>query len=506
MNNRRVVQKIELLKQIINKSLKPTTVEMISKKQWCIIVIIALIGVMTLPRAIINYGLDSDAVTVAQAAEAFLSTGVYRTSRLPGYPLFEYILTLIIPWAGHIGANLFVLGTYILSVVGFARLVSERKERFLLTILFALTPILLVNAVTTLDYIPGSALIIWCYLCAEKNRHALASILLGLSIACRLTNVLFIIPIFVFLLLRQVTVFKAILLSLLSILLGFIFYVPIFLHVGFRMFHVPHPVHRPLTYILATGYNGLMLFGPIAGFFILMIFVVKSNTILKSFKKLIQLKSATFAVEITTIVLYVAFFLRLSDETAYLIPIVPFFYLIISRWLSKKELVLVGALIVVYAVFTVEFKGGEMAMRHLTCRPRWGIVVRDFIYRREWELLRSRISKFERLNKTVVLTGMGQQFTYKNDALVPVDYMDISQALDPKGIRGSSDIYKLAGRNIYFVYSLSKQNVTLLQKKGYDLCVFAGPGAAFTLTEFGYNPYNLGIERVEVLNNRAFYK
>src|SRR5690349_2127647 len=66
----------------------------------------------TLPRAWINYGPDENGPNSAQAALNLAQTGVYRTPRDPGNPLFDYLLALVVPWASYIGANLLVLSFY----------------------------------------------------------------------------------------------------------------------------------------------------------------------------------------------------------------------------------------------------------------------------------------------------------------------------------------------------------------------------------------------------------
>src|SRR5439155_11362773 len=81
-----------------------------------------IIALATLPRIFTNYGNDEDAWRIARAADTLATTGRYEPSRLPGNPLFEYLLTPIIPFVGHIGSNLLVLLSYILAVAIFAYL------------------------------------------------------------------------------------------------------------------------------------------------------------------------------------------------------------------------------------------------------------------------------------------------------------------------------------------------------------------------------------------------
>src|SRR5947209_2814131 len=72
-------------------------------RAWPLLFALAVVPA-TLPRLLLNYGTDEDAWRSANAAANLAATGVYNPSRLPGNPLFEYVLALVVPWASHIGS------------------------------------------------------------------------------------------------------------------------------------------------------------------------------------------------------------------------------------------------------------------------------------------------------------------------------------------------------------------------------------------------------------------
>src|SRR5689334_23760562 len=91
-----------------------------------------IVAAATLPRAWLTYGPDENGSNSAQAALNLARTGVYRTPRDPGNPLFDYLLALVVPRASYVGSNLMVMGFYVLAVAAFAYLVWDSRRRLLL--------------------------------------------------------------------------------------------------------------------------------------------------------------------------------------------------------------------------------------------------------------------------------------------------------------------------------------------------------------------------------------
>ena len=136
----------------------------------------------------------------------------------------------------------------------------------------------------------------------------------------------------------------------------------------------------------------------------------------------------------------------------------------------------------------------------------WGILVGDYLDRNELELLRNGIGCFPGASKAVILTGMGPDLTYKNQFLVKASYTDISSQLDQNGIWGMDHITKIANKNVFLIYALSKDNCAFLQKDGWKIYIFSEHAPAIVYNAYKFDPFNIGIEKLEVLNPNAFYK
>ncbi|MDP3767009.1 MAG: hypothetical protein Q8S13_03260, partial [Dehalococcoidia bacterium] len=113
----------------------------------------------------LGYGTDPDAWRVALTATFLRSDGEYVPSRLPGYPLHEFVTAGLID-GGWILTN---LTTVLISLVGvflFAWLLRklELPHRGALTLGFAFAPLLWINSVTTIDYMWALTFILGAYL------------------------------------------------------------------------------------------------------------------------------------------------------------------------------------------------------------------------------------------------------------------------------------------------------------------------------------------------------
>ncbi|MFZ5868293.1 MAG: hypothetical protein ACOYXY_20585 [Thermodesulfobacteriota bacterium] len=466
----------------------------------------AIFVLMTLPRLVLNPGLDGDSFRGMMAAEYLAQEGVYHPSRLPGNPLFEYLLAIVAPAGGHILSNLVVLGFYFACIVAFSLIARERRDSLLLVGLFALTPLLLVNAATTMDYIPGLAMTLWSYVMAGKNRFVAAFVLAGLAIGFRLSNAVFLVPLGLFTIMAGKGIALVSLCSVLGVSLGLAFYLPIFTEFGLRMVQSPPHAFHGVSYILFTGYKLLMVLGPVAAVGIAVLLVLARRDVASRTVQAFRDRDRSYILEISSVLVFFLVFLFHSDESEYLIPAIPFFYLLLGRWLDRRGLLVTAALVASFALISVELKGGESGRRHPTIRPAQGIVLKDYQERKELEALRRGVARFAETDRAVIIHGYGPVLGYKNPELVPAQYAEISPELDVSGISEWSQIHRLPGRQVFLVSGISRANAELLMRDGYWLFCFSESAPSHLMRSWGYDPYELGIARLEILNDKAFYK
>jgi hypothetical protein len=148
-----------------------------------------------LPFLVAGYGADTDAYRVALAARYLWSSGEYLPSRLPGYPLHELPVALLV-WGGPLLTNLATALVAFAGVLIFDRIVVALgvPGRGWLLVAMGFTPWLLVTSTATLDHHWALTAMLAAYLATIRERFVLAGLLLGVAAGCRITAAAFLLP------------------------------------------------------------------------------------------------------------------------------------------------------------------------------------------------------------------------------------------------------------------------------------------------------------------------
>jgi hypothetical protein len=480
------------------------------------------VGAMVLPRAFIDYGQSGDAWDNALDAMTLVrqgfTAGVPHLIRFPpGVPLFWYVLMPVAQW-GHVATNLTVFAFYLLSVLLFHKVVAGGRHSRILTVLFALTPILITDAAITQDFVCGLAMLLGGYLALSNARYVLAGFLLGLAIGFRVTNVLFLIPATLFVYFGRAeerpgtTWISVASLWVTAIAVGLALYLPIIAHAGFEIF-VPGEAFgtlSPTTRVPVAAYNLITMFGVIPLIGALTFLCVERTSVWHAIRQDVRQKSAVLACAVTMIALHVALCIRFTAKPDYFIPAIPFTYILAGRYLSRKGLVFVAAMVASYCVVGVELKGGPSGQRRLTFRPAWGLVAEDYRMRAELSRLRPALVDLRKLGKAVVITGMGGVLTRDNPAVEVSERAMISPTLvvdTPRIHRiAQPDVHRVIDSNVVLIGTLSRGGVDIARRAGYDVYMFSEYGPSGIYATFGYDPYAAGIHVLHVFDSRAFYR
>ena len=155
--------------------------------------LLAVTAAVTLPLVWLGYGTDIDVADV-RAAGALIRHGDYRPSRNPGVPVFETIVGLLDPVGGHLAVNLATAAAAGAAVVGIARLVRAwgRPNGDLVALAFLASPIALVAATSTADFMWAVAFVVWAALSQLRDRSVAAGLLFALAIGSRSSTVVLI--------------------------------------------------------------------------------------------------------------------------------------------------------------------------------------------------------------------------------------------------------------------------------------------------------------------------
>ncbi|HEY8525213.1 MAG TPA: hypothetical protein VIL48_09630 [Acidimicrobiales bacterium] len=156
-------------------------------------VLLAVTAAVTLPVLWMGYGTDLDIGDVRAVGE-LIRAGDYRPSRNPGVPVFETIVALLDPVGGHIAINLAAAVAAGATVVGVARLVRAwgRPNGDLVGLAFLASPITLIAATSTTDFIFAVAFFVWGALAHLRDRSLAASVLFALAVGSRSSTLILI--------------------------------------------------------------------------------------------------------------------------------------------------------------------------------------------------------------------------------------------------------------------------------------------------------------------------
>ncbi len=153
--------------------------------------LLAITAVVTLPILWMGYGTDIDIGDVLESGARIRQLD-YAPSRNPGVPVFESIVAVLDPIGGHLAINLATAAAAGLAVVGLARLVRawNHPNGDLVGIAFLASPIVLIAATSTGDFIWAAMFLVWGALFHLRGHSRAAGVLFALAIGSRLSTLL----------------------------------------------------------------------------------------------------------------------------------------------------------------------------------------------------------------------------------------------------------------------------------------------------------------------------
>jgi hypothetical protein len=153
--------------------------------------LLALIATaVMLPLVWMGYGTDIDVTDVLASADS-IRAGDYIPSRPPGVPVFEALVAVLDPIGGHLLVNLATAAAGVAMVVGTARLVRAwgRPNGDLVALALLVSPLTLISATSTGDFVWAAAFLVWGTLLLVRGRPVPAGVLFALALGTRLSSV-----------------------------------------------------------------------------------------------------------------------------------------------------------------------------------------------------------------------------------------------------------------------------------------------------------------------------
>jgi hypothetical protein len=302
-----------------------------------------LVGVLVsrIPFLADGYGLDGDSWSVALSAKLLHDVGVYEVSRLPGYPVQEWLSSLVIN-GGPFAVN-FLSAIFSTICVAFFVLLLKAlrfKRPYLAGIAFAAVPVFYIHSTTAIDYNFALAFILGSFFFLVKERLLLAGLFLGLAIGCRITSGAMLIP-FIIIILRgdgiKENLIRVLKLSIPAGLVGALLFYPVYADYGwnfFTFYEVPYPPIPKVLYKFSIEVWGLV---GILGLILATGILFLPNRLKRRQYLFPRSVNERYVIAwLVAIDLYIIAFLKLPMESGYLIPLVPFVILIFGKYLYDK--------------------------------------------------------------------------------------------------------------------------------------------------------------------------
>ncbi len=296
---------------------------------WLLVCLGIAVLLTRLPWISAGYGADPDAYRVVNAARHIARTGSYAASRLPGFPVYEYLTALTPASTSVLFSNGLTAAFSCVAVVFFALILRffEIKHYLLLSLTFALTPVVYINSTTTMDYMLALAFMLGGTYFVLARRALVGGLLLGLAIGSRITSGALLLPLSLWILQEEkgrpgykdtARLWAA------TPAAGGLCFLPVVHRYGLGFFTFHDVSGYPgMAYLIRKGI--VQVWGQLAvlGFLALVLLAPLTVKNLKEVFRQPRLRHGLVLCA-TVVVLYSAAFTRLPQESAYLIPAVPF--------------------------------------------------------------------------------------------------------------------------------------------------------------------------------------
>ncbi len=413
-----------------------------------VLVTIAVVGILTrIPFLDKGFGEDFDGWRVVYVGQHIASGIFYEASRLPGYPVVEYIHALI-EWLGASGPIVHNCLALISGLfLGF--LFYYETKNLIASAGLLLHPLIWIHSTTSMDYLIGATLIFGTWVSA-RSHPVLSGLLGGIATGTRMT-----------LTLTFISLTRKLATALIWICVAVISFLPVFLTYGFQMFSYAQSDIKLGIAIYKCVYEvfGMPLFLGILALFIFY------------WKRIRYVFNDSYSRRILiTIGLLIIPYLALPVETAYIIPILPFAYLLAVRWFPKRWL-FIGVILAVlnglisFGVIDPQAyrEYGRVAIHAVS--P--GRVIRDYQVRVEQKSRAKLLAKANYPKNSYVFIDVFPsaiveaaphrwQLTDFFEAYDPLQNVTLTGELSPKDIKeaiaNNISIYYLANRGLRYQY------------------------------------------------------
>ncbi len=439
-----------------------------SDASWAAIIGISVVAIFTrIPLMFAGFGEDSDAWLMIYTSRRIASGIWYEASRLPGYPIIEYVHALI----EYLGASTPLLHNCVALFAGLALgiLFYLHTNKLIATFGLLLHPLIWIHSATSMDYMVGAVFLFAAWVAAQ-SRPILSGILGGLASGTRLP-----------LAIASISIARRWSSIVIWVIVSMAAFLPVFITYGIDFFSYAMSDIRLVIVVYKLVQE---VFGPLLIIAMLLIGSINWNNIRCAFRD-----PASGRLLLTIGILGLPY-LALPVETAYLISAIPFVYLLAVQYLPKRWLRVFVVLPVINGfvsfgiIDTFEYREHKRLKIDVISS---GSIIRDY------QLRNGQLNRAKRL-----ATG-----DYPASSFIYVDALPLAiVAAEPS--RWHLNNFNQACdtlRSIALAGSLSKDNIEVARADGLSIYYLANRGLRYRLMRiYGYEPESLGIMALDIGN------
>ncbi len=432
---------------------------MVMKSDRSFLLLIILIVISRLPLLFGGFGTDGDAWRIAKSAMVLWDEGIYHVSRFPGFPVYELLQTPIIALGGSMASNSASLIIFIFSVIVFRSILrrSNVPHPDLLLISYSFLPILWKNSAVTMDYVWGLFGLLASFSCILRKKNMAAGIILGLAAGTRLSHIAFIFPFFF--LFEKDERKQWLALSVCTIVTTIVCYLPVIRSEEFLLvakeFINDAGGYSPFKRLAVFSYRIIYSIGSIGWLTIFAVLFAGRRNIPAVFQSPLAVTSVAMCLT------GLAVFAILPDEKEYLIPVFPFFLLLLSHIANRKQFAVITAALLSYGFVSFDLIEHSVEHPRVGLNIQRGYVIKEYMGRQEINEKRSQLARTNIRDSSFVMIGLGPMFWLEN----PLVRWDRA---NEKKFRSDCAV-SLNGREVHFIYALYKPQLDELRRRGYTI-------------------------------------
>lgn len=325
-------------------------------KKWFIPALSLAFFLSRIPFLNMGFGSDIDSWVYADTGFAIFKTGKYFASRGIGFPLYEFLIALILKVDEAIFSHDWILTNTLSMITTFACIIVLYKiltkwgiaHKELLLLGFTFMPVIWKNSTNTMDYMISLMFILFShYLIIEKN-YSLGAIALGFAVGARPTNGIILFPFFYLIWKeerKEIIKFSAIFsLIAISFFIPFLCTYKILTLEEYRNYMYP-----PSTFVMNLSKIGYRIFYEFIGLdaaIFLLILISFSKNGLKKFFQVVKQGDKVVIFSIVTMTVFLALFIKYPFQPEYLIPLIPSSLILTGIFFKKRNLIILLFLII----------------------------------------------------------------------------------------------------------------------------------------------------------------